>query len=97
MTCNETLPALPGGVGALSDRLAALSGLIVECGNILAEYRRILSMARRDNIAIPQSYRKQVRKAMRPIERQHTLASLRLCIILMEQNYGRGNTCLSLH
>lgn len=28
MTCNETLPALPGGVGGLSDRLAALSGRI---------------------------------------------------------------------
>ena len=46
VTCNETLPALPGGVGVLSDRLAELSGQIAECGDILEEYRQIMTRAR---------------------------------------------------
>lgn len=91
MTCTQTLPALPGGVGVLSDRLAALSGRIAECGDILEEYRHIMAVARRLDIAIPRSVRNQARKALRPIERAHTLARLRLCILLMEHGYGKEN------
>lgn len=89
---NTHLPALPGGVGVISDKLAALSGRIAECGDILEDYRHIMSVARQLNIAIPHSTRKQARKAVRPIERQYTLALLRLHIILMEQGYGKENT-----
>lgn len=89
MTCPQTLPALPGGVGVLSDRLAALSGRIAECGDILAENRQTMAVARQLNLTIPRSVRKQMRKALRPIERAHTLARLRLCILLMEQGYGK--------
>lgn len=89
MTNTQTLPALPGGVGILSERLAALSRRIVETGDILDEYRHTMAVARRLDIAIPRAVRKQARKALRPIERQHALARLRLCIILMEQGYGK--------
>lgn len=91
MTCNETLPALPGGVGVLSDRLAALSRRIAETGGLLADYRSTLTRARKLGIPLPRQARREARRAMRPIERQHTLARLRLCIILMEQGYGKEN------
>lgn len=96
MTCNETLPALPGGVGVLSDRLAELSGQIAECGDILEEYRQIMTRARQRNIVIPRTLHRQTRKAMCNIKRLHTLDCLRLKIILMEQGYGEENAC-SLH
>jgi len=91
MTCNETLPALPGGVGGLSDRLAALSGRIAECGDILANYRYTLAFVRRNNIVISRTLHRQTRKAMCNIKRLHTLDCLRLKIILMEQGYGKEN------
>lgn len=47
---SENLPALPGGVGILSDRLAILSGRIAESGDILADYRAALATARRNGI-----------------------------------------------
>ena len=92
MTCNETLPSLPGGVGGLSDRLAALSGRIAECGDILANYRYTLAFVRRNNIVISRTLTRQIHKSMRSIERLHTFDRLRLQIILMEQGYGKENT-----
>ena len=86
---NRNLPALPGGVGVLSDRLAELSGRIAECGNILEEYRLILALAKMGNIVIPRNLYRQIRNAMRTIDRLHTLDRLRLKIILMEEGYGK--------
>lgn len=91
MTCNERLPALPGGVGILSERLAELSRRIAETGNLIADYRFTLARARKLGIPLPRQVRREARRAMRPIEREHTMARLRLCIILMEQGYGKEN------
>ncbi len=91
MTCNETLPALPGGVGVLSDRLAALSGRIAETGDLIADYRFTLARARKLGIPLPWQVRREVRRTMRPVERAHTMARLQLQIILMEQGYGKEN------
>ncbi len=88
MTAN--LPALPGGVGILSDTLAAVSGRITESGNILADYRTALASARRNGASIPKSVQKEARAAMRPIARTHALARLRLYLILHSAGYGEN-------
>lgn len=86
---SENLPALPGGVGILSDMLAVLSGRIVESGDILADYRAVLASARRNGVSIPREIRKEARAAMRPIARMRTLARLRLYLTLLNAGYGR--------
>lgn len=86
---SENLPALPGGVGILSDRLAVLSRRIAESGDILADYRAVLASARRNGVSIPREIRKEARAAMRPIARMHTLARLRLYLTLLNAGYGR--------
>lgn len=87
---SENLPALPGGVGILSDRLAVLSRRIAESGDILADYRAALVAARRNGISVPRHLRKKARTTMRPIERMHALARLQLHLILHSAGYG-GN------
>lgn len=86
---NANLPALPGGVGILSDRLAVLSRRIAESGDILAEYRAALADARRHGISLPKQTRKKARAAMRPIERMRALARLQLHLTLLNAGYGR--------
>lgn len=86
---SENLPALPGGVGILSDRLVVLSRHIAESGDILADYRAVLAAARRNGISIPKETRKEARAAMRPIALMHTLARLRLYLTLLNAGYGR--------
>lgn len=86
---NANLPALPGGVGVLSDTLAVLSRRIAESGDILADYRATLAAARRNGISIPRETWKETRAAMRPIARMHTLARLRLYLTLLNAGYGR--------
>lgn len=86
---NANLPALPGGVGVLSDTLADLSRRIAESGDILAEYRAALVAARRNGISIPKETRKEARAAMRPIERMRALARLQLHLTLLNAGYGR--------
>lgn len=88
-TLNANLPALPGGVGVLSDTLADLSRRIAESGDILADYRAALAAARRNGISIPKEIRKEARAAMRPIALMHISASLRLHLALLNAGYGR--------
>ena len=89
---SENLPALPGGVGILSDRLAVLSGRIAESGDILADYRAAMAEARRNGISIPKAVRQEVRAALRPIERMHTLARLQLHILMLEIECGKRSS-----
>ncbi len=88
-TLDANLPALPGGVGVLSDTLAVLSRRIAESGDILADYRAALVAARRNGISIPKETRKEARAAMRPIERMRALARLQLYLTLLNAGYGR--------
>lgn len=92
---NANLPALPGGVGVLSDTLAVLSRRIAESGDILADYRAALADARRNGISIPKELRKEARAAMRPIALTHTVARLRLHLLLQSAGYGRAHHELS--
>ena len=86
---SENLPALPGGVGILSDRLAVLSRRIAESGDILADYRAVLASARRNGVSISKATRKEARAAIRPIERMRALARLQLYLTLFNAGYGR--------
>lgn len=88
---SENLPALPGGVGILSDRLAVLSGRIAESGDILADYRAVLASARRNGVSISKETRKEARAAMRPIERMRALARLQLYLTLLNAGYGSAS------
>ncbi|MDE7064819.1 MAG: hypothetical protein K2O70_05025 [Desulfovibrionaceae bacterium] len=85
---NSNLPALPGGVGPLSDRLAALSGRIAETGDLIADYHLTLTRARKLGIPLPRQARREARRAMRPIERAHTMALLQLKIIMIEHGWN---------
>lgn len=86
---NENLPALPGGVGILSDRLAALSRRIAESDDILADYCAVLASARRNGIPIPRDAWKEARAAIRPIARMRALGRLQLYLTLLNAGYGR--------
>lgn len=86
---SENLPALPGGVGIISDRLAVLSRRIAESGDILADYRAVLASARRNGVSISKATRKEARAAIRPIERMRALARLQLYLTLLNAGYGR--------
>lgn len=85
---NANLPALPGGVGSVSDTLAALSGRIAESEDILADYRAVLASARQNGISIPRDIRKEARAAMRPIARLHAVARLQLQVAMLAIGYG---------
>lgn len=74
---SENLPALPGGVGILSDRLA--------------DYRAVLASARRNGVSISKATRKEARAAMRPIERMRALARLQLYLTLLNAGYGSAS------
>lgn len=94
-TLNANLPALPGGVGVLSDRLAEVSTRIAQCSDILADYRAALADARQKGISIPKELRKEARTAIRPIALTHTVARLRLRLLLQSAGYGRAHHELS--
>ncbi|HJA09091.1 MAG TPA: hypothetical protein H9962_07890 [Candidatus Mailhella merdigallinarum] len=84
---STNLPALPGGVGPLSDRLAKLSGRIALTGDLIADYRSTLARARKIGIPLSRQVRREARHAMRPIEKAHVLARLQLQIIMSEHGW----------
>lgn len=88
---NTHLPALPGGVGILSDVLADISKRVVVSGDILAEYRTALAHARRNDIPMPKELSKEARTAIRAIGRMHTQARLQLRLTLHSAGYGRAS------
>lgn len=85
---STNLPALPGGVGPLSDRLAELSGRIAATGDLIADYRSALASARKGGIPLPRQVRREARRAMRPIEKAHVVARLQLQIIMIENGWN---------
>ena len=86
---NTHLPALPGGVGLLSDTLADISKRLVESGDILADYRAVMRTARINGIRLPNHERRKARAAIRPVACMHTLARLQLRLVLLNAGYGR--------
>jgi|GEM_PF-3272649 len=84
------LPALPGGVGIIADRLAAISSSIVACSDILAEYDMLMALARERGLTIPAAILKTTRLNLRPIKTAVLLLRLRLQLALQAAGYGSG-------
>ncbi len=85
---STNLPALPGGVGPLSDRLAKLSERIAVTGDLIADYRSALASVRKVGIPLSRQVRREARRAMRPIEKAHVVARLQLQIIMIENGWN---------